>query len=1193
MDNNIQSFESFMEVLEELRELHGKGKKEIAIRAGISPSYITHLTSGTRTTPSEKVVHALAEALDLNEEEHVRLFKAAGYDATEAILFTSKSHVDDNRLDWGEAPHISMFHGREKEVKQFRQWIEDDHCQLIALVGIGGAGKTALVTHVAEEVLFKDFDYILWRSLQHAPYIEKILQEAIYLFSERQQKASLALENLTDDIDGQIALLIGYLQEHRCLLILDNFESVLEGKNRSGNYRIGYEKYGKLLQRIGEVKHQSCLLLTSREKPGELQRIEGKDSHVHSMLLEGVEKEDARLILEEKDLKGTDEEWEQLITLYSGNPLALKLVAESIRALFYGDIGDFLSTGEIVFGGIHQLLDEQFVRLSPLESTIMYWMAIERERVSLSELEKDLAYPVSKRELLEAVAALLRRSMIEAHEASFRLQPVIMEYVTDRFVDEVYLEIEQGKVCEGLFYRHALMKARAKDFIRDYQEKLILKPIAERLLVMHEQSGSEKKLKEILDLLRKRKIPSFPDYAAGNILNLLVYLNVDLRGCDFSNLQVRQAYLQGVLLRDVNFTGADLSESIFTDTFGSIFAVALSNDGKLLAAGTANGEIRLWDTTTASPRTSLQGHAEWVRSVAFSPDGTMIASGSEDQTVRLWNVLTGQCFRILQGHTSRIYSVAYSPDGKKVVSGSDDKTIRIWDVETGTCLNALQGHEERIYSVAFHPNGDLIASGSMDETVRLWLTCTGECLEILSGHRSRVRSVTFSADGSMLASGSGDQTVRLWDTVTHECFKILEGHADCIWSVAFSPDGQSIASGSDDQTIRIWDLPSGQCRRILQRYENDDLYGNTAYSVAFSADGAIIASGCDGQIVRLWDARNGECLKTLRGHGSRVNAVAFSPDGQTIAGGYEDKMVRLWNAQDRRLSEPYRTLHAHDHWVWSIAFSPDGSMFVSGSEDKTVRLWRTDTCENLNTFVGHDNRVFSVAISPNGENLIASSSGDSTIKLWQAGSETYIRPFLGHISRVYSVAFNQSGTMLVSGSDDQTIKLWDVSSGTCFRTFKDWSSRVRSVVFSPDEQTIAEGSEDDTIKIWSVLTGECQMILCGHEGWVRSVAFSRDGKIIASGSEDGTIRLWNPVTGTCEHSVKGEGGPIYSVAFHPNEPVIAAGCLDGTIRLWDWQAGQIIHILRSDRPYERLKITGIKLDPGQKAILKALGAIGD
>ncbi len=165
----------------------------------------------------------------------------------------------------------------------------------------------------------------------------------------------------------------------------------------------------------------------------------------------------------------------------------------------------------------------------------MYWLAVERQKTSLSVLEKDLSYPhpVAKGELFEATESLLRRSMIKAQGTFFTLQPVIMEYVTERFVEQVSTEIEQEKVSDGLFCRHALIKAQALDHVRDEQVKFILKPIADQLLAAHEQSGSEKKLRQMLEMLRKPTYSLSAGYTAGNILNLLVYLNTDLMNIIF------------------------------------------------------------------------------------------------------------------------------------------------------------------------------------------------------------------------------------------------------------------------------------------------------------------------------------------------------------------------------------------------------------------------------------------------------------------------------------------------------------------------------------------------------------------------------------------------------------------------------------------------------------------------------------
>ncbi len=1109
----------------------------------------------------------------------------------EEVIKSSVVTVSVNsKRDWGNAPDVPVFFGRNEELTNLEQWIINDRCRLVGILGIAGIGKTSLSVKLGKggigktDLLLKlarnrniqdEFEYVIWRSLLNASPVTEILADMIQFLSEQQEI------NLPDTVEGRVSRLLHYLREHRCMVILDNVETVLQSGTSAGQYREGYEGYGQLLKQVGEVPHQSCFLLTSREKPQVLDRLAGKTKPVRLLELGGLDYLEGRKIFAEignGDFSSSDEEWEKLINCYNGNPLALELAARHIKEVFFGNISEFLREGKPVFDDLRDLLDWHFQRLSNNEKEIMYWLAINREPVSISELKEDILSHVAKEKVTSTVQSVQRRLPLERSATGFTLQPVLIEYITEQFIEQVCEEIRTREIT--LFNNHALSKATAKEYVRETQVRLILKPTQDRLTtILVNQNNLEAQLKQILLTLRE-KSPLQPGYAGGNILNLLCQLKNDLNGHNFSNLAIWQADLQGVNLHNVNFANSNLAKSVFTQKFGSITPVVFSPDGDILAVGGSLGNIFLWKTKDGQQLFLCQRHAGWVSSVAFSPDGQMIASGSSDHTIKLWDIKTGQCLHILQEHIYGVNSVSFSPNSQMIASGSNDRTVKLWNVETGQCLHALEEHTNVIWSVTFSPDGQMIASGSNDHTIKLWDVKTGQCLHTFQGHTYGVNSIAFSPNGQMIASGSSDQTVKLWKVRTGQCLHTfqVEKH-QLIKSVSFSPNGQIIAS-SVDQTVKLWNVETGRYFNTLQGHTN------IICSIAFSPNGKTIASSAD-RTVKLWDIETGQCFKTLQGYSNWINEVAFSPDDQRLISGSYDQTVRLW---DVSTGQCFKTLPRHNSRVLSVALSPNGQIIAS-SEDKTVKLWNVETGQCLHTFQGHTNVIRSATFSPDGR-TIASGSEDHTIKLWDVKTGQCLHTLQEHSNWVISIAFSSDGQTLVSGSHDRTVKLWDIGTGKCLINYEGHTNVIRTVAFSPDGQTIASGSADYTVKLWEVDTGNCLKTLQEHSNNVESVAFGSNGQIITSADGDGVIKLWKVKTGECFMSWQGHSNPIDSIVFSSDDQTIATGSRDETIKLWDTETGKCLKTLIAPRPYEGMNITGVTgLSEAQKASLKELGAV--
>ncbi|KAJ5936835.1 WD40-repeat-containing domain protein [Penicillium verhagenii] len=504
---------------------------------------------------------------------------------------------------------------------------------------------------------------------------------------------------------------------------------------------------------------------------------------------------------------------------------------------------------------------------------------------------------------------------------------------------------------------------------------------------------------------------------------------------------------------------------------------------------------------------TLEGHSNRVNSVAFSPDGQLLASGSHDSTVKLWDTATGGLQQTLNG-SSRVNSVAFSPNGKILASGYSHRDIRLWSMPTGDLQQSFRGSSD-VTSVAFFPNNQILATGSFDKIVRLWDIATGSIQQTYNGHSGIVSSVAISPDGRLLASGSEDAEVRLWDIATGHLEHVLESYS-AVFSVAFSPDSRLLASGTDGQIILLWDIATGSLQQTFEEHTD------RVTSVAFSPDGQLLASSSGDGTINIWNMATSKLEQAFGGHHGLTDSVIFSPDSKLVAFCSADQTVRLWDIAVGKIVQQFDK--DWSTFASSIAFSPTGQLLALGSGDSTIQLWDTATGGLQQILKGHSSPAWSVVFSPNGQ-LLASSSQDDTIQLWNIATGNIHHILEGHLGTVWSMAFTPDSLLLASGSGDSTVRLWDTTTGSLQQTMKGHSDVVRVVGFSPDGRLLASGSDDSTVRLWNTVTGSLQQTMKGHSGIVRIMDISPNGRLLASGCDGLSVRLWDTATGDLQDTL--------------------------------------------------------------------------
>jgi WD40 repeat protein len=464
-------------------------------------------------------------------------------------------------------------------------------------------------------------------------------------------------------------------------------------------------------------------------------------------------------------------------------------------------------------------------------------------------------------------------------------------------------------------------------------------------------------------------------------------------------------------------------------------AVAFSPNGRILAVGSWNPGVQLYDVATSKRLRGINHPKDaGVGSIAFSPDGQTVASGSWD-VILLSDVATGKELAQLKADMQNVNGLAFTPDGKKLVSGGQVPSVFIWDVASKKLQQTLPSHLYVGRSMALSADGKTVALGTAANTVRLWEVATGKPLFAdLEGHDSYIKALAVTPDGKTLVS-AGDRQLHSWDARTWAHLDQKAGWG--AWSVAVSPDGQRLAWSSAWQArLHVSKLPSWE-QSFQAPFPGSDYTTLAAFCNGGQNLVTLNGKTSDGKSphkaeVVLWDSTTGRTLRHLDLPDTIPYSLAAARDSKAaFFGDYEGRVHWCDLETGGHLARA-----AHRHHVEALAVSPDGRLLLSASLDRQVKLWETLTGQEILTFSNHRRAVGAVAFSPDGR-LAASGGGwlgypyevkePPRIRVWDVGTGQEVATFSGHDSDVIGLVFLPDGTRLVTALKNNTMLVWNVA----------------------------------------------------------------------------------------------------------------------------------------------------------------------
>lgn len=547
---------------------------------------------------------------------------------------------------------------------------------------------------------------------------------------------------------------------------------------------------------------------------------------------------------------------------------------------------------------------------------------------------------------------------------------------------------------------------------------------------------------------------------------------------------------------------------------------------------------------------TLIAHTKSVVGIAASKDGKLLASGSADNSIIIWDATTHRVVKKIESHKGQVTSLEFSPDSKTLISGSTDRSLRLWDIITGNEIrNYNNEFKQGIYQCRFSADGKMLGVVSWERGAKgvqgfakILDVQTGVLLKRFDTDDHPASAVKFSTDNKKIYTGTWGFQIKQHDITSGNTdwnYDMREfDYYTAVQTLDVSPDNKLVVQGGKDNKIRLLNAVDGKLVYVIEPWQGHKEWVN---SVRFSPDGLHFASVSDDGLLKIWETNTGKNLLTLKGHVAGINQLAWHPYGKKIYTTAADNTIKVWD-----ISNPGElAFRASVIGPWNAPLSTDGNWMAPVNSDKHLALYNTSNGKPqlfLDSLT-----AFASAFSADGKYL---ATGYRSIIIYNTATGKRAMTGKGHSGVIYGMDYNTKLNLFATAADN-TIRLWNTTDTAAYRTVADIGNPF-TVKFSPDGKYIYAGCTNGKVKIistesWSV-TDSLQ-----SGTTIFNMAASSDGKyLITSGNAE--VVAWS-LKKKKSFFLKGHTKWVYGAAFHPSLPIAVTVSYDRTLRLWNVEKG--------------------------------------